>query len=156
GRSLPHVMMMLVPEAWQNDPSMPEYKRDFYEYHACLMEPWDGPAALAFTNGRQVGGILDRNGLRPARYTITKDGKVVLGSEVGVLPIAPENVASHGRLEPGKMFLVDLEQGRLIHDEEIKKEISTQKPYGKWVAANRITLGDIEDPDIPQEVEKEP
>lgn len=156
GRSLPHVMMMLVPEAWQNDPNMPAHKRDFYEYHACLMEPWDGPAALAFTNGRQVGGILDRNGLRPARYTITKDGMVVLGSEVGVLPIDPSNVASHGRLEPGKMFLVDLEEGRIIHDEEIKQRISTQKPYGKWVQANRITLDDIEDPGIPNEVEKEP
>lgn len=156
GRSLPHVMMMLVPEAWQNDPQMPQHKTDFYEYHASLMEPWDGPAALAFTNGRQVGGILDRNGLRPARYTITKDGMVVLGSEVGVLPIDPANVASHGRLEPGKMFLVDLEQGRLIHDEEIKQLVSTQKPYGKWVKENRITLDAVEAPNIPAEVEQEP
>ncbi len=156
GRSLPHVMMMLVPEAWQNDPTMPEDKRNFYEYHACLMEPWDGPSALAFTNGRQVGGILDRNGLRPARFTITKDGMVVLGSEVGVLPIEPDNVASHGRLEPGKMFLVDLEEGRLIHDEEIKHIVSTQKPYGKWVENNRISLDSVDVPGLPVEDEKEP
>lgn len=156
GRSLPHVMMMLIPEAWQNATDMPQHKVDFYEYHACLMEPWDGPAALAFTNGRQVGGMLDRNGLRPARYTITKDGMVVLGSEVGVLPIPPENVASHGRLEPGKMFLVDFEEGRIIHDAEIKQRVCTQKPYGKWVKSNRISLDSIETPDVAPEVELEP
>ena len=155
GRSLPHVMMMLVPEAWQNDPHMPAHKRDFYEYHACLMEPWDGPAALAFTNGRQVGGMLDRNGLRPARYTITKDGMFVLGSEVGVLPIDPANVASHGRLEPGKLFLVDFDQGRLIQDEEIKQMVCTQKPYGKWVENNRISLDEVEPPTGASEGEKE-
>ncbi len=149
GRSLPHVMMMLVPEAWQNDPLMPAHKREFYEYHACLMEPWDGPAALAFTNGRQIGGILDRNGLRPARYTVTKDGMVVLGSETGVLPIEPENVERHGRLEPGKMFLVDLEEGRFIEDEEIKEKICKQRPYGKWVRANKISLDDVEEPAAP-------
>ncbi len=156
GRSLPHVMMMLLPEAWQNDPNMPQHKRDFYEYHACLMEPWDGPAALAFTNGRQVGGILDRNGLRPARYTVTKDGMVVLGSEVGVLPIDPANVSSQGRLEPGKMFLVDLDEGRMIHDEEIKKIVASQKPYGKWVSSNRITLDSIATPKVAAEKEAEP
>ncbi len=149
GRSLPHVMMMLVPEAWQNDPLMPAHKREFYEYHACLMEPWDGPAALAFTNGRQIGGILDRNGLRPARYTITKDGLVVLGSETGVLPIEPDNVERHGRLEPGKMFLVDLEEGRIIEDAEIKEKICKQRPYGKWVRNSKISLDDVEEPAAP-------
>jgi len=156
GRSLPHVMMMLVPEAWQNDENMPEHKRAFYEYHACLMEPWDGPAALAFTNGRQVGGMLDRNGLRPARYTVTKDGMIVLGSEVGVLPIDPANVQSHGRLEPGKMFLVDLDEGRIIHDEEIKQRICTQKPYGKWIEKNRISLDEMDPPSVPSDKESEP
>lgn len=156
GRSLPHVMMMLVPEAWQNDPLMPAHKREFYEYHACLMEPWDGPSALAFTNGRQVGGMLDRNGLRPARYTITKDGLVVLGSEVGVLPIDPANIAKNGRLEPGKMFLLDLEQGRLIEDEEIKETICRQKPYGAWVRGNRLSLDDIVLPSVEEELPQEP
>src|SRR5690606_41736121 len=105
--------------------------RDFYEYHSCLMDPWDGPAALAFTYGRQIGGLLDRNGLRPARYTVTKDGLVILGSEAGVLPIDPENVERHGRLEPGKMFLVDLEEGRIIEDEEIKEKRSEERRVGK-------------------------
>lgn len=148
GRSLPHVMMMLVPEAWQNDTTMDEEKRAFYEYHACLMEPWDGPAALAFTNGRQVGGVLDRNGLRPARYTITKDGLIVLGSEAGVLPIDPANVEKEGRLEPGKMFLVDLDQGRIVEDQEIKALVCGRKPYAKWIRANKISLEtvDIEAP----------
>lgn len=148
GRSLPHVMMMLVPEAWQNDPQMPTHKREFYEYHACLMEPWDGPAALAFTNGRQIGGILDRNGLRPARFTITKSGLVVLGSETGVLEVPPEEVERNGRLEPGKMFLIDTEEGRLIEDEEIKERICSQRPYGKWLRENKISLKDIEAPPV--------
>ncbi|HEY8943579.1 MAG TPA: glutamate synthase large subunit, partial [Polyangiaceae bacterium] len=144
GRSLPHVMMMLVPEAWQNDPLMPEHKRDFYEYHSCLMEPWDGPAALAFTDGKRIGGILDRNGLRPARWTVTKDGLVVLASETGVLEVAPENIERKGRLEPGRMFLVDTEQGRLVEDEEIKDEICKRKPYGRWIRENKIALDEIE------------
>src|SRR5690606_39111843 len=112
GRSLAHVMMMLVPEAWQNDGQMPQHKRDFYQYHSCLMEPWDGPAALAFTNGRQIGAMLDRNGLRPARWMLTHDGLIVMGSETGVLEFPSERVERKGRLEPGRMFLVDLEQGR--------------------------------------------
>ncbi len=156
GRSLPHVMMMLVPEAWQNDPNMSEDKRAFYEYHACLMEPWDGPAALAFTNGKQIGGILDRNGLRPARYTITKDGLVVLGSEVGVLPIDPANVEREGRLEPGRMFLVDLDQGRIVEDEEIKALVCGQKPYAKWVRANKISLETVDMPAPLSERDPEP
>ena len=144
GRSLPHVMMMLVPEAWQNDDQMSQRKRDFYEYHSCLVEPWDGPAALAFTDGKRIGGILDRNGLRPARWTVTKDGLVVLASETGVLDIPPENVERKGRLEPGRMFLVDTESGRIVEDEELKDEIAHRKPYGKWLRENKIALSEIE------------
>ncbi|HYQ41108.1 MAG TPA: glutamate synthase large subunit [Polyangiaceae bacterium] len=144
GRSLPHVMMMLVPEAWQNDELMPEHKREFYEYHSCLVEPWDGPAALAFTDGKRIGGMLDRNGLRPARYTVTKDGLVVLASETGVLEFAPENVLRKGRLEPGRMFLVDTELGRIVEDEEIKDAVCKARPYGKWLRENKISLADID------------
>ena len=147
GRSLPHVMMMLVPEAWQNDDLMPKHKREFYEYHACLIEPWDGPAALAFTDGRQIGAILDRNGLRPARWSVSKDGLVVMGSETGVLEIAPENIERRGRLEPGRMFLVDLEKQRIVEDEEIKDEICNRKPYGKWLAENSLQISSIDDVD---------
>ena len=144
GRSLPHVMMMLVPEAWQNDESMPAHKRDFYEYHSCLVEPWDGPAALAFTDGKRIGGLLDRNGLRPARWTETKDGIVVLASETGVLDFPAENIKRKGRLEPGRMFLVDTELGRIVEDEEIKDQICKKKAYGKWLRENKISLDDIE------------
>jgi glutamate synthase (NADPH/NADH) large chain len=144
GRSLPHVMMMLVPEAWQNDPQMSREKRDFYEYHSCLMEPWDGPAALAFTDGKRIGGILDRNGLRPARWTETEDGLVVLASETGVLDIAPENVKRKGRLEPGRMFLVDTEKGAIVEDEEIKDQVARRKPYGRWLRENKIAFDDID------------
>jgi glutamate synthase (NADPH) large chain len=145
GRSLPHVMMMLVPEAWQNDPQMSQKKREFYEYHSCLIEPWDGPAALAFTDGKLIGGILDRNGLRPARWTVTKDGLVVLASETGVLDFPPENVERKGRLEPGRMFLVDTEAGRIVEDEELKEEISRRKPYGRWLRENKIALSSIDE-----------
>ena len=147
GRPLPHVMMMLVPEAWQNDEHMPRAKRDFYEYHSCLIEPWDGPAALTFTDGRQIGAILDRNGLRPARWTITKDGLVVLASETGVLAVSPDNVERTGRLEPGRMFLVDTEQGRIIEDDELKAQIAGSRPYGRWLEDNTISIGDISDVD---------
>ncbi len=140
GRSLPHAMMMLVPEAWGPRFWMGEDLRAFYEYHASFMEPWDGPAALAFTDGRYVGALLDRNGLRPARYTVTRDGLVVLASETGVLDLAPERILSHGRLQPGKMLLVDLEQKRIIPDTEIKATIARQKPYRHWVRDNRIEL----------------
>ncbi len=143
GRSLPHVMMMLVPEAWQNDELMPAHKRDFYAFHSCLVEPWDGPAALAFTNGKQIGAILDRNGLRPARWTITKDGIIVLGSETGVLEFPPEEVERKGRLEPGKMFLIDLELGRIVEDAEIKEQITSQQPYGKWIEQNAVRLEEL-------------
>ncbi|MHC5034303.1 MAG: glutamate synthase large subunit, partial [Planctomycetota bacterium] len=140
GRSLPHSMMMLVPQAWGARFHMSEDKRAFYEYHAAIMEPWDGPAALVFTDGRYIGATLDRNGLRPARYAITRDGYVVLASETGVLEIAPERLLRRGRLQPGKMLLVDLEQGRIVPDNEIKARISRQRPYRRWVSDNRIEL----------------
>ena len=121
GRSLPHVMAMLMPEAWDGHTTMSEEKKAFYEYHASLMEPWDGPAAVAFTDGKMIGATLDRNGLRPARYLITKDGLLVMASETGVLPFKPEEIEKKGRLQPGKMLLVDLEQGRIVPDKEIKQ-----------------------------------
>jgi glutamate synthase (NADPH/NADH) large chain len=144
GRSLPHVMMMLVPEAWQNDDLMPAHKREFYEYHSCLVEPWDGPAALAFTDGKLIGGMLDRNGLRPSRYTITKDGIVCCASETGVLEFPAENIERRGRLEPGKMFLVDTTQGRIVNDDEIKDQVCRSKPYGKWLRDNKVSLAEID------------
>ena len=156
GRSLAHVMMMLVPEAWQNDELMPQYKKDFYEYHSCLMEPWDGPAALAFTNGRQIGAILDRNGLRPARWLITKDGLVVMGSETGVIEVPADQVERRGRLEPGRMFLVDLEEGRLVEEEELKLALSQAKPYGRWLRENKISFADLDDVDAKPPVEALP
>ena len=152
GRSLPHVMMMLIPEAWQAPQAgqannqIDEKRRDFYEYHACLMEPWDGPAAIAFTDGRFIGATLDRNGLRPARYVVTKDGIVVMASEVGVLDIAPENILVNGRLKPGKMFLVDTHEGRIIDDRELKDRVSTAKPYKKWLKENLERLEDVPAP----------
>ncbi|MEP7355333.1 MAG: glutamate synthase subunit alpha, partial [Acidobacteriota bacterium] len=130
GRSLPHVMAMLMPEAWDADTTMPAEKRAFYEYHASLMEPWDGPAAVAFTDGKWLGATLDRNGLRPARYLITKDGQLIMASETGVLTVKPENVAHRGRLQPGKMLLVNLEEHRLVPDEEIKHMLASRQPYG--------------------------
>ncbi|MBX3225814.1 MAG: glutamate synthase large subunit [Labilithrix sp.] len=133
GRSLPHVMMMLVPEAWATQADMNPAKRAFYEYHACLVEPWDGPAALAFTDGDVIGATLDRNGLRPAKYVVTKNGLVVMASELGVLSIDPADVVEKGRLQPGKMLLVDLVQRRIVADEELKQQIAAQKPYGAWV-----------------------
>ncbi len=143
GRSLPEVMMMMVPEAWEKDFLMDEDKKAFYQYNACIMEPWDGPASVPFTDGNFIGALLDRNGLRPSRYTVTKNGNVVMSSEIGVLNIKPENVVKHGRLEPGKMFLVDMNAGRIIEDEEIKKEIISKKPYKKWVNENVLPLVDI-------------
>jgi glutamate synthase (NADPH/NADH) large chain len=140
GRSMPHVMMMLVPEAWAHDPEMSPEKKGFYEYHGCLIEPWDGPAALCFTDGQLVGATLDRNGLRPAKWVVTSDGLVVLASEFGVLDIDPSRVIQKGRLQPGKMFLVDTVEGRVVADTEIKKRVATQKPYAAWVAENKIDL----------------
>ena len=148
GRSLAHTMMMLIPEAWGRDAQMDADKRAFYEYHACMMEPWDGPAAVAFTDGIQIGAVLDRNGLRPARYLITDDDLVIAASETGVLDIAPEKVVQKGRLQPGRIFLIDTAQGRIISDEEIKKQVCAQKPYAQWLAENRIILDEIETPQI--------
>lgn len=149
GRSLPEVMMILVPEAWEKNPEMSEAKKAFYEYHSCLMEPWDGPASIPFTDGNYIGAVLDRNGLRPSRYSVTKDGFVIMSSEVGVIDIAPENIALHGRLEPGKMFLVNMEEGRIINDEEIKEEIAVRHPYKKWLNNNLVHLKDIPYNDCP-------
>jgi len=143
GRSLPHAMMMMVPEAFEGDDNMPQHKRDFYQYHAHLMEPWDGPASLSFTDGTVIGALLDRNGLRPSRYTLTKDGQVIMSSEAGSLPVLPENVLKKGRLEPGKMFVVDLAQGRIIEDDELKKAICSAQPYGEWLAAKEVCLEDL-------------
>jgi glutamate synthase (NADPH/NADH) large chain len=146
GRSLPHVMAMLIPEAWDADTTMPAEKRAFYEYHASLMEPWDGPAAVAFTDGRLIGATLDRNGLRPARYLVTKSGLLVMASETGVLPFQPEEIEFKGRLQPGKMLLVDLEQRRIVPDEEIKHQLATRQPYGEWLKQNQITLESLPEP----------
>src|SRR5579864_8495134 len=146
GRSIPHVMAMLIPEAWAGNPHMKPEKRAFYEYHACLMEPWDGPAAIAFTDGRVIGATLDRNGLRPGRYVVTHDDLVVMASEAGVLDIAPEQVKRKGRLQPGKMFLVDTVEGRIISDKEIKQELASRQPYAQWVKENQITIDQLPEP----------
>jgi glutamate synthase domain-containing protein 2/glutamate synthase domain-containing protein 1/glutamate synthase domain-containing protein 3 len=140
GRSLPHVMMMLIPEAWQKHKTLSPEKKAFYEYHSTLIEPWDGPASIPFTDGSCIGAILDRNGLRPSRYIVTKDGYVIMGSETGIVDVDPANVEYKGRLEPGRMFLVDMEAGRIISDEEIKQEIATRQPYGQWLAENLVEL----------------
>lgn len=143
GRSLPHAVMMMIPEPWTGDQNMSPQKRAFYEYHACLMEPWDGPASIAFTDGLRIGAVLDRNGLRPSRYYVTKDDLVIMASEVGVLDIPPERVLLKGRLQPGRMFLVDIEQGRIIADEELKHKIATEKPYAEWLRDNIVSLEDM-------------
>ena len=143
GRSLPEVMMMLVPEAWEKHKTMDAQKKAFYKYNSCIMEPWDGPASIPFTDGKYIGALLDRNGLRPSRYTVTKDGYVVMSSEAGVMDILPENVSKHGRLEPGKMFLVNMDEGRIIEDEEIKSEIVSKRPYKKWLDDNLLPLSEV-------------
>ena len=143
GRSLPEVMMMLVPEAWEKHQSMDPAKKDFYAYNACIMEPWDGPASVPFTDGKFIGALLDRNGLRPSRYTVTKDGYVVMSSETGVIDIDPANVSLHGRLEPGRMFLVDMEEGRIIEDREVKEKIAAKHPYGDWLKENLLPLKEV-------------
>ncbi|MFP5238010.1 MAG: glutamate synthase large subunit [Acidobacteriota bacterium] len=146
GRSLPHVMAMLIPEAWAGNPDMDEDKRAFYEYHASLMEPWDGPAAIAFTDGRVIGATLDRNGLRPGRYMITKDDIVVLASEAGVIDAPAEEIRKKGRLQPGRMFLVDTVQKRIIADAEIKKDLAARQPYGEWLKQQQVTLQQLPEP----------
>jgi glutamate synthase domain-containing protein 2/glutamate synthase domain-containing protein 1/glutamate synthase domain-containing protein 3 len=147
GRSMPHAMMMMIPEPWEKHESMPADKRAFYEYHSCLMEPWDGPASIAFTDGVSVGAALDRNGLRPSRYYVTKDDTVIMASEVGVVEVEPENVLHKGRLQPGRMFLVDTEQGRIIADDEIKQAIATEHPYAEWLDANIVDFEALPDAD---------
>jgi glutamate synthase (NADPH/NADH) large chain len=146
GRSLPHVMAMLIPEAWSGNPDMDEDKRAFYEYHASLMEPWDGPAAMAFSDGRVIGATLDRNGLRPGRYIVTKDDLVVLASEAGVLDVPAEDIRKKGRLQPGRMFLVDTVQKRIISDAEIKKELAGRQPYATWLKEQQVTLEQLPEP----------
>ena len=147
GRSLPHAVLMMIPEAWENDPGMEPAKRDFYRFHASLMEPWDGPASVAFTDGELVGAVLDRNGLRPGRWWRTSDGLVVLGSEAGVLDLDPATVVAKGRLRPGRMFLVDTAAGRIVEDEEIKAELAAAHPYGDWLHAGLIDLRDLPERD---------
>jgi glutamate synthase domain-containing protein 2/glutamate synthase domain-containing protein 1/glutamate synthase domain-containing protein 3 len=146
GRSLQHVMAMLIPEAWDADTTMNAEKRSFYEYHASLMEPWDGPAAVAFTDGRSIGATLDRNGLRPARWLVTHDGLLIMSSETGVLPLRPEEVAYKGRLQPGRMLLVDTVQGRIVPDEEIKRTLWERQPYGQWIKDQQIVLDHLPEP----------
>lgn len=143
GRSLPASVMMMIPEAWQSDVNMVQVKKDFYEYHSALMEPWDGPASIVFSDGHYIGAVLDRNGLRPSRYYLTHDDKVIMASEVGVVDVDPTNVKLKGRLQPGKMFLLDFEEGRLIPDEEVKLEISSKNAYGEWLAEQKVTLDNV-------------
>jgi glutamate synthase domain-containing protein 2/glutamate synthase domain-containing protein 1/glutamate synthase domain-containing protein 3 len=146
GRELPHAMMMMIPEAWQKHESMSDEERAFYRYHACLMEPWDGPASIAFTDGRVIGACLDRNGLRPSRYYVTHDDHVIMASEAGVLPVDPKNVKYKNRLQPGRMFLVDTEAGRIIDDHELKQRMAARKPYSTWIKQNLLTLDDLKEP----------
>jgi glutamate synthase (ferredoxin) len=146
GRSLPHAMMMMIPEPWANHESMSDEKKAFYEYHSCLMEPWDGPACIAFTDGVRIGASLDRNGLRPSRYYVTKDDLVIMASEVGVLDVPPENIAQKGRLQPGRMFYIDTEQGRIVADEEIKAEIASAQPYRQWLNQHLLPLETLPGP----------
>jgi glutamate synthase (ferredoxin) len=146
GRELPHAMMMMIPEPWENHESMDPERKAFYEFHSCLMEPWDGPASMAFTDGLRIGACLDRNGLRPSRYYVTKDDLVIMASEAGVLPIAPERVAIKGRLQPGRMFLVDTVEGRIVADEELKKKYAGAHPYQKWLDEHHVLLKDLPEP----------
>ena len=148
GRSLPHVMMMLIPEAWDDNDLMDPVKKSFYEFHASFMEPWDGPASISFTNGKIIGATLDRNGLRPSRYCVTNDDRVIMASETGALPVDPSIIKEKGRLQPGKMFVVDLEQGRIISDEELKQTICSQKPYADWLNKYKIRLEELPEPRV--------
>src|SRR3954449_10649266 len=143
GRSLPHAVLMMIPEAWENHESMPADKRAFYQFHSAVMEPWDGPASIAFTDGTVIGAVLDRNGLRPSRYWVTSDGLVVMASEVGVLDIDPTEVVQRGRLQPGRMFLVDTSQGRIIGDAELKEHLAAEHPYDEWLHAGLVHLDDL-------------
>jgi glutamate synthase (NADPH/NADH) large chain len=146
GRSLPHVMMMLIPEAWEKDPEIPADRKAFYEYHGALIEPWDGPASVAFTDGTLIGATLDRNGLRPSRYCVTDDNLLIMASEAGVLDVPPEKIVQKGRLQPGKMFIASLEEGRIIPDEEIKARVCAERPYQQWLDDGKIPLAELEPP----------
>ena len=148
GRELPEAILMMIPEAWENHEQMDPELRAYYEYHSCMLEPWDGPASIAFTDGRKIGAVLDRNGLRPSRYVVTRDGFVVMASEVGVLDIPPENVLIKERLHPGKIFLVDLQAGRIIEDGEIKADYVARRPYREWVDSHRVRLADLPEADV--------
>ncbi|MEY2835071.1 MAG: glutamate synthase large subunit [Bacteroidota bacterium] len=148
GRSLPHVMMMLIPEAWDGNESMDPAKKAFYEYHASIMEPWDGPASISFTDGTMIGATLDRNGLRPSRYCVTSDDRVIMASETGALPVDPTLIIEKGRLQPGKMFVVDMEEGRIISDDELKDKICNQKPYAEWLNKYKIRLNELPEPRV--------
>jgi glutamate synthase (NADPH/NADH) large chain len=148
GRSLPHVMMMLIPEAWDGHEEMDPVKKAFYEFHASFMEPWDGPASISFTDGKIIGATLDRNGLRPSRYCVTTDDRVIMASETGVLPVDPSMIKEKGRLQPGKMFVVDLEQGRIISDDELKRDICGRKPYDEWLNKYKIRLNELPEPRV--------
>src|SRR3569833_2010232 len=149
GYPLAHAVMMLIPEAWAGNKSMDAKRKAFYEYHAALMEPWDGPAAIAFTAGRQIGATLDRNGLRPARYIVTEDDLVILASESGVLPVPEEKIKRKWRLQPGKMLLIDLEEGRIVEDEEIKAKLANAEPYEEWLRQAQYKLEEL--PDVPED-----
>lgn len=156
GRSLPHAMMMLIPSAWEQDASIPEDLKAFYRFHGTFMEPWDGPAAIAFTDGASIGAVLDRNGLRPARYIVTKNDFVVMASEVGVLDIEPKDIKSSGRLEPGKMFFIDTREGRIVEDDEIKKSMSARNPYKSWIEENMVHLDKLPDSGPPEPLQEDP
>src|SRR5687768_9688860 len=156
GYSVAHAMMMMIPEAWESHTLMDRNRRAFYEYHAAMMEPWDGPASIAFTDGRQIGATLDRNGLRPARYIVTDDDLVIMGSECGCLPVPEEKIIKRWRLQPGKMFLVDLEKGRIVDDKELKDTLANAKPYGEWIERIRIKLDDLPPPREKRESAPEP
>ncbi len=149
GRTLQEAVMMMVPEAWQKHETMSEEKRGMYEYFSCMMEPWDGPASIVFTDGHYIGATLDRNGLRPSRYYLTTDDRVIMASEVGVLAVDPKIVKEKGRLQPGRMFLVDFQEGRLIPDDELKNSFASKKPYTQWVKEQRITLDELKPKDEP-------
>src|SRR5207302_2278325 len=152
GRSLPHAVMMMIPEPYAAHESMSAEKKAFYEYHACLMEPWDGPASIAFTDGVRVGAVLDRNGLRPSRYYVTKDDLVIMASEVGVLDVPPERVLIKQRLQPGRMFLVDTEEGRIISDAELKQTVAKAHPYRQWLRDHLVDFETL--PEVPEEEPK--
>lgn len=154
GRTLQESVLMMIPEAWQRHDQMPKARKDFYEYHSCLMEPWDGPASIAFTDGTYIGAVLDRNGLRPSRYYITTDDRCIMASEVGVLDVPPEQVKIKGRLQPGRLFLIDFKEGRMIPDEEIKDQWSREQPWGEWIRNQQITFDDLPTPDNVPELDR--